>query len=273
MPAAGMLKVWSLPAKDALVGWRALWWSVGLEGELAVLLVHRRHLERTRHVRGWPGWRPRLPFDAELVTITGQGQQRRPIRAIQDVPSRLALLPDGRLLLASGRTRQDKDDGCWEPNAVVYSPRGTPVGAFCLGDDISALVTDRRGGIWSAYGDEGIYGNHPKSQAGLAGWDTEGRATWTPKGRLPDWPLQGCTAATDGDDVWLIWYSGTGSGTFLTRITPSTGDMTSWPSPVPAPDGFAVHGNRALLTRRNHNRRTVELTRAEFDGANWTSTS
>ena len=44
--------------------------------------------------------------------------------------------------------------------------------------------------------------------------------------------------------------------------------------PLPPPrDGFAVHGNRALLTRRNHNRRTVELTRAEFDGANWTSTS
>ena len=48
--------------------------------------------------------------------------------------------------------------------------------------------------------------------------------------------------------------------------------MTSHRSPVHQPDGFAVRGDRAVLTRRDHNRRTVELTRAAFDGTTWTAT-
>ncbi|MHB9857152.1 hypothetical protein [Streptomyces sp. YIM S03343] len=72
--------------------------------------------------------------------------------------------------------------------------------------------------------------------------------------------------------MWLVWYSGTGSGTFLTRITPSTGEVTSLRSPVQDPDGFAVRGDRAVLTRRHHNKRTVDLTRAELDGTTWTVT-
>ncbi|TJZ59366.1 hypothetical protein FCH28_01545 [Streptomyces piniterrae] len=155
---------------------------------------------------------------------------------------------------------------------MVFSASGTPEGEFCIGDDIPALVTDCHGGIWTAHGDEGIYGGHPESAAGLAGWNTEGHAMWSPQGRLPDAPLEGCTAATEGERVWLVWFSGPG-GTFLSRITPSTGEVTSYPSPVPQPDGFAVRGNRAVLTVRDHNRRSVQLIRAELDGTTWTVTS
>ncbi|MEU1306687.1 hypothetical protein [Streptomyces shenzhenensis] len=144
---------------------------------------------------------------------------------------------------------------------------------FCIGDDIPVLVTDRGGSIWTAYGDEGIYGGHPESAAGLAGWSAEGQATWAPGGRLPDVPLQGCTAATEGDRVWLVWYSGSQrGGTFLTRITPATGEVASWPSPVRAPDGFAVRGRRAVLTKRVHNQRSTEVVRAELDGDTWSVT-
>ncbi|MFF1691796.1 MULTISPECIES: hypothetical protein [unclassified Streptomyces] len=120
---------------------------------------------------------------------------------------------------------------------MVFSlESGEQEDTFCIGDDIPALVTDREGSIWTAYGDEGIYGGHPESAAGLAGWNAEGHATWAPEGRLPDLPLQGCTAATEDDRVWLIWYSGSRrGGTFLTRIIPSTGEVTSWPSPVRDP--------------------------------------
>jgi hypothetical protein len=184
----------------------------------------------------------------------------------------LALLPDSRFLLVSGRTfRAETDDG-WTPNAVVFSASGTPEGEFCIGDDIPALITDRRGGIWTAYGDEGIYGDHPESGAGLAGWNTEGRVMWTPGDRLPAHPLEGCTAATDDAHVWLVWYTHSRSGTYLTRITPSTGEVVSHLSPVSQPEGFAVRSNRAVLTRRGHNKRTVELTRAEYDGTTWTAT-
>ncbi|MFF1400174.1 hypothetical protein ACFVZD_41190 [Streptomyces sp. NPDC058287] len=209
-----------------------------------------------------------------MVTITGQEEQRILVKDIRIRPSHLALLPDSRFLLVSGRTFRNETEGPWTANAVVFSPSGTPETEFCVGDDIPTLVTDVHGGIWTAHGDEGIYGGHPESGAGLVGWNTQGQTSWNPKGRLPDNPLQGCTAATENENVWLVWYSGSSKGgTFLTQITPSTGDVISYPSPVPNPDGFAVRGNRAVFTRRNHNKRSLELTRAELNGTAWTVTS
>ncbi|MFE9634190.1 hypothetical protein [Streptomyces sp. NPDC006463] len=253
--------VWSLSPADVRAGWRALWWSAGADGELAVMLVQERYLSREKYPRGWIGWRVQQPFDAELVVVSRRGERRTPILGIDVRPSHLALLPESRFLLVSGRTHR-VGEGAWRKNAVVYSPEGRPEGAFCIGDDIPALVTDRSGGIWTAYGDEGIYGDHPESAAGLAGWNTRGLATWAPDGRLPDWPLEGCTAATEGELVWLVWYSP--KGTFLTRITPSTGEVTSYRSPVKEPDGFAVRGNRAVLTSREHDEPTVAVTRVEL---------
>ncbi|MFF9764668.1 hypothetical protein ACF1G4_35090 [Streptomyces caelestis] len=265
-------KVWSVPAADIAQRRKALWWSVGPAGELSVLLVHRRYLEHIPSIKGWVGWIPKGTFTGELVTVTGQEERRTTVENIGGRPSHLALLPDSRFLLVSGRASLDRTNGLWAPNAVVYSASGTPGGEFCIGDDIPVLVTDRHGRVWTAYGDEAICGEHRESGAGLAGWDTDGRAIWLPQGRLPSHPLEGCTAATDGDQVWLVWYAGGRHGTFLTRTTPSTGEVTTHPSPVRDPDGFAFRGNRAVLTRRHHNQRTVELTRAELDGTTWTVT-
>ncbi|MER8073625.1 hypothetical protein ABTZ59_35900 [Streptomyces sp. NPDC094034] len=242
--------------------------------ELAVLLVHRRSLARHRYPKGWIGWGLKVPFTGELVTVTGREERRTLVKDIRMRPGHLALLPDSRFLLVSGRIFRNEAESPWPANAVVFSPSGTPEAEFCVGDDIPALVTDVHGGIWTAYGDEGIYGGHPESGAGLAGWNIRGQAAWTPDGRLPDHPLEGCTAATEKERVWLVWYSGSSrGGTFLTQITPSTGDVVSYPSPVHAPDGFAVRGNQAVLTRRNHNKRSVELTRAELNGTTWTVTN
>ncbi|WP_328675372.1 hypothetical protein [Streptomyces sp. NBC_00343] len=267
-------RVWAPSVIDLWAGRRPLWWTVGPAGELAVLLVHRKYLHRIHYIKGWVGWGPKLPFDGVLVIRRADGSvQHRPIKDVQVWPGHIALLPDSRLLVAGGRTRKE-DTGSWKPNAAVFSlTSGEQQDSFCIGDDIPALVTDRNGSIWTAHGDEGIYGGHPESGAGLAGWSGAGEAVWAPEGRLPDVPLQGCTAATEGDRVWLIWYSGTRrGGTFLTRITPSTGEVTSWPSPVPQPDGFAVSGNRAVLTKRDHNEPTTEVVRAELRGDTWSVT-
>ncbi|MFJ3856605.1 hypothetical protein ACIPRL_10295 [Streptomyces sp. NPDC090085] len=254
---------WTLSPEDAEAGWRALWWTAGPDGELAVMLVRRRHLSRGKYPRGWIGWRAETPFDGTLVIVSGQEQRRIRVAGIEARPAHLALLPGSRFLLASGRTHREPD-GAWWKNAVVYSAEGRKEGAFCLGDDIQVLITDRSGAVWTAYGDEGIYGGHPESAAGLAGWSTRGVATWAPEGRLPDWPLEGCTAATEGESVWLVWYSP--QGTFLTRITPSTGDVASYRSPVRNPDGFAVRGTRVVLTHRDHYQRRTTVTRAELVG-------
>ncbi|MEU8080941.1 hypothetical protein AB0B31_36500 [Catellatospora citrea] len=102
---------------------------------------------------------------------------------------------------------------------MALSPEGERQAAFCVGDAIDVLVTDRGGAIWTAYGDEGIYGDHPQSAAGLAGWSERGQVVWTPSGRLPEWPLAGCAAATEDDGVWLAWYSsGRSDGTFGTAV-------------------------------------------------------
>ncbi|MFI0027591.1 hypothetical protein ACH4OP_37090, partial [Streptomyces virginiae] len=87
----------------------------------------------------------------------------------------------------------------------MYSPGGYPVGHFCIGDDIDYIVTDRDGGIWTSYGDEGIYGDHPETSAGLARWHTDASHTWNPRGRLPVWPLGGSAGATEEAVAWLGW--------------------------------------------------------------------
>ncbi|MEU7826234.1 hypothetical protein [Catellatospora sp. NPDC049133] len=261
------------PVADDLAAGRPLWWTVGPSGELAVLFVDRRHLEHVPYIKGWVGWIPEVPFAGVLVIRHADGSvQRRTIEAVSMRTSHIALLPDTSLLVVGGRARRD-ETGVWTPNALVLSPEGERQSAFCVGDAIDVLVTDRGGAIWTAYGDEGIYGDHPQSAAGLAGWSEQGQVLWTPSGRLPEWPLAGCAAATEDDGVWLAWYSSARSeGTFLTRIESTTGEVTSWRSPVPSPDGLAIRGNRAILTRRNHNEPSTEVFRAELVDDSWTVT-
>ncbi|BCJ69113.1 hypothetical protein [Polymorphospora rubra] len=263
-------QLWKPTAADIRLWGRPLWWTVSPLQELAVLFVPQRQLSHSSSTAGWLGWMSEVPFDSVLVIRHADGSvQHRTIKSIPLWPSHIALLPGDRLLIASGRVRKD-EEGSWKPNALVYSPDGTVEKSFCIGDDIDVLVTAHDGSIWTAYGDEGIYGGHPKSAAGLAGWDSHGQISWEPDGRLPEWPLAGFSAATEGDQVWLAWYSRpSAGGTFLTRITPATGEVTSWPSPVESPDGVAVRGHHAILTRRVHNKNSTVVTRAELVDGSW----
>ncbi|MFJ1757179.1 hypothetical protein [Kitasatospora sp. NPDC088134] len=262
--------VWSLSPEDARAGRRALWWSVGPGGELAVLLVRERDLSRSPHVKGWVGWSVAAPCDGVLVVFSDGTERRVPATGIPEWTGHLALLPGSRFLLASGRTRRDRE-GNWERNAVVYSSGGHAVSSFCIGDDIDYLLADRDGGIWTAYGDEGIYGDHPETVPGLARWDACGVHTWSPGGRLPVWPLGGSAGATEGAAAWLAWYSH--QGAFLSRVDPATGDVTSYRNPLKGTDGIAVRGTRAVLTRRFHHRPAVELSRAELVDDTWEITA
>ncbi|BCM64952.1 hypothetical protein L0F81_32825 [Streptomyces tricolor] len=270
MPLGELPVVWSLPREDARAGWRALCWSVGPGSELAVLLVQERHLRRSPYVKGWVGWSVAAPCDGVLVVVSGGVEHRTPVTGIAPWTGHLALLPRSRFLLVSGRTRRGRD-GAWERNAVVHSPDGSPVGHFCIGDDIDYVITDRDGGIWTAYGDEGIYGGHPESGAGLARWDSDGSPVWSPQGRLPVWPLGGSAGATEGAMAWLAWFSH--KGAFVSRVDPATGDITSFPNPLRDTDGIAVRGTRMLLTHGFHNRPGVELSRAELVDGAWVITA
>ena len=266
-------QVWKPSAADPQPKGRPLWWTIGPAGELAVLFVRRKHLSHVAYIAGWLGWVATPPFDGVLVVRHGDGTvEHRRIDGISVSPSHIGLLPDGRLLIAGGRVRQDQA-GAWAHNAVVYSRTGSPEDSFCIGDDIDVLVTDSAGSLWTAYGDEGIYGSHPQSSWGLASWNENGQNIWTPDGRLPECPLAGHAAATEADHVWLVWYASSRDGhTYLTRITPLTGEVMSWVSPVPSTAGFAVRGNRAVLTRRKHNHPEIEVVHAELVDGAWTAT-
>lgn len=217
--------VWSLPPEDARAGRRALWWTVGPSGELAVMLVHQRNLHRSPYVRGWVGWRVVAPCDGVLVVISDGVEHRTRVTGITASTGHLALLSWSRFLLASSRTCRDGNRE-WENNAMVYSRGGYPMDHLCIGDDIDYVLTDRHGGIWTSYGDEGIHGSHPASSEGLARWDTDGARTWGPLGRrrLPVLPLGGIAGATEATSP--------GSAGTATRVPSCPG---STPPPAASP--------------------------------------
>lgn len=146
----------------------------------------------------------------------------------------------------------------------MHGPDGRPARELTLGHDIQALVTDRDGRIWMAFGDEGVYGDHPASQAGLLGTDAAGRTVWSPRrGELPGYPLEGLAGATEGRAVWLAWYPDS-RGSHLTRIDPSTGTSSSLRLPVRLPVGFAIDGRRAVFLLGSG-----ELVWCELTGKEW----
>jgi hypothetical protein len=271
---ADFAHVWRLPAADTARGMRALGWCTGPGGELAVLLVEDRYLQHHASMAGWIGHLAPAPFPGELVTVTGDGTRRTPFaHGPAHGTGRLALLPDGRFVVSAGRTRRTGPVGPWSPTGRLFSPTGVHEGDLCLGDDIATLIADRHGRLWTSHGDEGIFGGHPESGTGFAAWDSSGRSLWTAARGKPVGALQGLAAATEGDDVWLLWEAASRShGTLLTRIDPATGRTANCPSPVERPDGLAVLGDRAVFSRRDHNKPDVTLTRARRDGDTWTVT-
>ncbi len=90
------VEVWRLPEEEWRAGRRALTWTVGPDGELAVLVVPERY---AAPAGSWPY--AALPFDGEVVVHGPQGGWRVPLEGVGVSPDLLALLPGGRVLLAA----------------------------------------------------------------------------------------------------------------------------------------------------------------------------
>ncbi|MFF3013595.1 hypothetical protein [Streptomyces sp. NPDC057939] len=251
--------VWSLSSKDAQAGWRALWWDIGPDGALGVILVQEQNLHRSPYVKGWIGWRVATTCDRLLIVVKDGTEHRTTLRGIKKSTGGLTFLSWSRLLLRDS-----------QESFVVYSPGGYPINHISLGECVEYVVGDRDGGIWTAYGDQGIYGDHPASRAGLARWNTDGDHTWTPQ-HLPELPLGPLAGTTEGTLAWLAWYSH--EGAFLTRVNPTTEEETSWKIPIRDIDGLTVQGNRMILTHSFHNRPGIELHHAELIDNTWVITT
>lgn len=78
-------------------------------------------------------------------------------------------LPDGGYILASPRSKVG------EKNLQVFDDTGRFRTSFAIGDAVEHLAVDRKGRIWVAYFDEGIFGRDSLSIYGLSRFDQNGR--------------------------------------------------------------------------------------------------
>lgn len=116
--------VWKPSAADMRLWGRPLWWTVGPSGDLAVMFVSQRHLRQLSYIAGWLAWVPEAPFDGVLVIRHGGGPvHQRTIKDIPLAPSHIALLSDGRILIAQGRARKAATASCGYVRATSGSLR------------------------------------------------------------------------------------------------------------------------------------------------------
>ncbi|MGK5640663.1 hypothetical protein ACSNOK_20460 [Streptomyces sp. URMC 126] len=205
---------------------------------------------------GTPYPRPRrYPYDARLVTSDGTPPVERALTGVRVRPSALDVLPDGRVLVVGGSETR---------NAQFFGRDGRPGRRFGLGRGARRVLADRRGGLWSAYSDEGIHGDDPTGAAGLVHWDGRGNRRWslTPPDGLP-YPVD--THALNVTDDGTAWFAYHPSPRLL--HLGADGRATSWEAaPGVRPQGIAVHGTEIVLLadgvlhrlRRPHRRRASD---------------
>ncbi|MBC2877128.1 MULTISPECIES: SMP-30/gluconolactonase/LRE family protein [Streptomyces] len=177
----------------------------------------------------------RYPYDALLVSSDGTPPVDRTLTGVRVRPSALDVLPDGRVLLVGG--------GAGESNAQLLGRDGRPPHRFSIGRGARFVRADRQGTLWSAYSDEGVYGD-PLAAAGLVRWDGHGNRQWslTPPDGLPH-PVD--AHALNVDDDGGAWFAYHPSPRLL--HVRADGRVASWTTPVARPRGIAAHGAEVAL--------------------------
>lgn len=116
-------------------------------------------------------------------------------------------LGDADWLLVRGRA-----DGNTDRNAHVYGSDGRCLHSFHAGDGIEDIQATAEGRIWVSYFDEGVFGDMPLGQAGLACLDSSGQVTFrfnelASTGAVPY--IADCYAlnACSSREAWLCYYT------------------------------------------------------------------
>ncbi|MFZ3467816.1 hypothetical protein ACODT3_38300 [Streptomyces sp. 4.24] len=176
-----------------------------------------------------------MPFDALLVIDDAGEAQERILHGVAVVPARLDALPNGRIVVG-GRSPVGNR------NTQIFGRDGRPRRGFATGEHTAFLMADRRNNLWTAYTDEGIYGD-PLSAAGLARWDSGGNRLWE------YWPPAGVSHIADigalnvtDSTAWAVYWPH--SPLVETR---ASGQLRVRDQPVTSPRGLAVHGDRVVM--------------------------
>lgn len=162
---------------------------IGPDGPVAVWSTPegRDALESHRSVPGGGSF-PRTRADATPVALAAYPDGTTPTGVVRTSISvtfpLVQPLPDGAYLLVGSRCEWRPDGP--EKNAVIVGADGEVVRRGTLGDGIQDVQTDRDGGIWVSYFDEGVFGNFgwgapgppPLGSAGLVLWSGELTKEW-----------------------------------------------------------------------------------------------
>lgn len=131
-------------------------------------------------------------------------------------------------------------------NGRVYSRDGRLLRDLHLGASIEYLQTTRQGAIWTAYFDEGVFGDDPVSQHGLAAWDADGECVYRFQPDLAGLDsICDCYALNVADDreTWLYYYT-----QFPLVLLREHRIARYWNVPIRGAHAFAARGEHALFT-------------------------
>jgi len=131
-------------------------------------------------------------------------------------------------------------------NGRVYSRDGRPLRELHLGAGIEYVQTTREGAIWTGYFDEGVFGDDPVSQHGLAAWNGDGECVYRFQPDLAGLDtICDCYALNVADDreTWAYYYT-----QFPLVLLRGHRVARYWNVPIRGAHAFAARGEHALFT-------------------------
>jgi hypothetical protein len=170
------------------------------------------------------------------------------------------------LLLVCCRSKFRSSDDI-DHNGRVYSRTGVLKRELVLGDGIEHTQATSRGEVWTAFFDEGVFGNYgwtnPIGASGLVAWDGAGHRLYEfePTGGASD--ISDCYAlnVASDDDVWCCYYTEFPLVHLHKRRVAST-----WTVPVRGSHAFAVADECALFAGAHGERDAFTLVRLQAGG-------
>ncbi len=162
-------------------------------------------------------------------------------------PNDVQPLPDGRILLVSGRSRRRGPDD-FDKNGRIYDFEGNVQQEILLGDGIQSTQTTSAGVIWTSFFDESVFGNFgwsdPIGASGLVAWDSSGKKLYEfqPLNGLDTiCDCYGLNVASDAS-TWIYYYT-----PFPLVHLRNMKIESHWAMPIAGSDAFAVAQGIALF--------------------------
>ena len=226
--------------------------TVGPRGEACLLLVEEKfeamafgRVEQ-KGFASFPLSRAERGYPATFLRFRDGVLQETDLAAVEIAYPTAQALPNDEILLVGARCDYRKGDP--EKNGTVFGGDGMVARRFVLGDGINDVQTDRKGLIWVAYFDEGVFGNYgwsrPIGAPGLVCFDENGKVFWEFKAPAGAGMIADCYAMNQaGDSVWACYYTD-----FPVVRIDGGRKVRAWKNTVAAgANAMAVNGQRVIL--------------------------